>query len=105
MIGTDERYLKMENGTLFSTGNHLVETLVPMYHLHQASFRFDIATPSGNPMKFDFRAMLKDDKAIKGFHQLLLDHFQNPLRLADVVAGLGANSDYAACSSPVAMDR
>ena len=29
VIGTDERYLRMENGTLFSTGNHPVETLVP----------------------------------------------------------------------------
>lgn len=38
VIGTDERYLKMENGTLFSTGNHPIETLVPMYHLHKGGF-------------------------------------------------------------------
>lgn len=43
VIGTDERYLKTENGTLFSTGNYPVETLVPMYHLHKAGFEFDIA--------------------------------------------------------------
>ena len=100
VIGTDERYLKMENGTLFSTGNHPVETLVPMYHLHQAGFAFDIATPSGNPMKFEFWAMPKNDEAITGFHRLLLDQFQNPMKLSDVVAGLGANSDYAAVFIP-----
>ena len=99
VIGTDERYLKMENGTLFSTGNHPVETLVPMYHLHQAGFAFDIATPSGNPMKFEFWAK-PEDEAITGLHQLLLDQFQKPLRLADVVADLGPNSDYAAVFIP-----
>ena len=99
VIGTDERYLKMENGTLFSTGNHPVETLVPMYHLHQAGFAFDIATPSGNPMKLEFWAMPVDE-AITGLHQLLLDQFQKPLRLADVVADLGPNSDYAAVFIP-----
>lgn len=100
VIGTDERYLKMDNGTLFSTGNHPVETLVPMYHLHKAGFAFDIATSSGNPMKFEFWAMPKDDEVITGFHQLLLDQFQNPLHLSEVVAGLGATSDYAAVFIP-----
>ncbi len=100
VIGVDERYLKMENGTLFSTGNHPVETLVPMFHLHQAGFRFDVATPSGNPMKFEFWAMPKEDEVITGFHQLLLEQFQKPLRLADVVAGLGPTSDYAAVFIP-----
>ncbi|WP_298987759.1 hypothetical protein [uncultured Campylobacter sp.] len=32
IIAADERYLLMDNGTFFSTGNHPVETLVPMYH-------------------------------------------------------------------------
>ncbi len=100
VLGVDERYLEMDNGTLFSTGNHPVETLVPMYHLHQAGFQFDIATPAGNPMKFEFWAMPKEDEAITGFHQRLLEQFQKPLRLADVVAGLGPNSDYAAVFIP-----
>ncbi len=100
VIGVDERYLKMDNGTLFSTGNHPVETLVPMYHLHQAGFAFDIATPAGNPMKFEFWAMPQEDEVVTGFHQLLLEQFQKPLRLADVVAGLGPNSDYAAVFIP-----
>ena len=100
VIGTDERYLKMENGTLFSTGNHPVETLVPMYHLHKAGFEFDIATVSGNPVKFEFWAMPKEDKAITGLHEAYLEQFQKPLKLSDVVAGLGPESDYVAVFIP-----
>lgn len=100
VIGTDERYLKMENGTLFSTGNHPVETLVPMYHLHQAGFEFDIATVSGNPVKFEFWAMPNQDEAITGLHASYLEQFQNPLKLSDVVKGLGPDSDYVAVFIP-----
>lgn len=100
VIGTDERYLKTENGTLFSTGNHPVETLVPMYHLHKAGFEFDIATVSGNPVKFEFWAMPKEDEAITGLHGAYLEQFQKPLKLSDVVAGLGPESDYAAVFIP-----
>ena len=52
MIAADERYLPMQNGTRFSTGNHPVETLLPMLHLHEAGFEIDVATVSGNPAKF-----------------------------------------------------
>ncbi|WP_223569143.1 glyoxalase III HchA [Agrobacterium tumefaciens] len=100
VIGTDERYLQMENGTLFSTGNHPIETLVPMYHLHKAGFEFDIATVSGNPVKFEFWAMPKDDKAITGLHETYLEQFQNPLKLSNVVAGLGPDSNYLAVFIP-----
>lgn len=100
MIATDERYLKLANGTLFSTGNHPIETLVPMYHLRQAGFEFDIATVSGNSVKFEFWAMPKDDDAITGLHRSLLEQFQQPLRLADVVARLDQGSDYAAVFIP-----
>ncbi len=54
VIASNERYLPSDNGTLFSTGNHPVETLVPMYHLHQAGFDFDIATLSGQMAKFEY---------------------------------------------------
>lgn len=100
VIGTDERYLKMDNGTLFSTGNHAIETLVPMYHLRQAGFEFDVATVSGNSMKFEFWAMPKEDAAITGLHEALIEQFQKPLRLSDVVKNLGPNSEYAAVFIP-----
>lgn len=100
VIGTDERYLEMDNGTLFSTGNHSIETLVPMYHLHRAGFEFDVATVSGNSMKLEFWSMPKEDEAITGFHQALLEQFRKPLRLSDVVSRLGPDTDYAAVFIP-----
>jgi len=42
MVATDERYVLMQNGTLFSTGNHPVETLLPMYHLDSAGFDIEV---------------------------------------------------------------
>lgn len=53
LVAPDERYLLMKNGTMFSTGNHPVEMLLPMYHLDKAGFGFDIATISGNPVKLE----------------------------------------------------
>ncbi len=100
VICTDERYLKTANGALFSTGNHPVETLVPMYHLHQAGFEFDIATVSGNAVKFEFWAMPKEDEAITGFHAACLEQFQKPLKLSEIVASLGPTSPYAAVFIP-----
>ena len=100
VIGTDERYLEMANGTLFSTGNHPVETLVPMYHLHKAGFAFDIATVSGNPVKFEFWAMPKDDEAVTGLHDALTAQFHKPLKLSDVIDRLADGADYAAVFIP-----
>jgi molecular chaperone Hsp31 and glyoxalase 3 len=49
--------MKMQNGKLFSTGNHPVEALLPMRHLRNAGFKFDIATPTG---KLAANTMLKE---------------------------------------------
>ena len=98
MIGADERYLLTDNGSFFSTGNHPVETLLPMYHLDKAGFAFDVATVSGNPVKFEFWAMPSEDEAVKGFFDKYHPQFKRPLALADVVAkGL---DEYAAVFIP-----
>ncbi|WP_370599328.1 glyoxalase III HchA [Pseudomonas nitroreducens] len=95
MIGADERYLLTDNGTLFSTGNHPVETLLPMYHLDKAGFAFDIATLSGNPVKFEYWAMPSEDAEVKGQYAKYRGQFKTPLKLADVIEQkLGEDSDY-----------
>lgn len=70
MIATDERYIQMQNGKFFSTGNHPVEMLLPMFHLDNAGFEIDIATLSGNPAKLEMWAMPKQE-------QVVLDTFRN----------------------------
>lgn len=87
MIGADERYLLTDNGSFFSTGNHPVETLLPMYHLDKAGFSFDVATVSGNPVKFEYWAMPAEDAEVKGLFDRYHARFKAPLKLADVVAG------------------
>lgn len=84
VIASDERYLLMDNGTFFSTGNHPVETLVPMVHLASAGFTFDVATLSGNPVKFEFWAMPKEDERLRAFFEEHKQLFKEPKRLADI---------------------
>lgn len=101
MIGADERYLLTDNGTMFSTGNHPVETLLPMYHLDKAGFSFDVATLSGNPVKFEFWAMPTEDEKVKGLFAKYRAQFKQPLKLADVIeTALGEESDYIAVFIP-----
>lgn len=45
VIFTEQKNMKMQNGKLFSTGNHPVEALLPMLHLKNAGFDFEIVTP------------------------------------------------------------
>ncbi|WP_439626147.1 glyoxalase III HchA [Shinella sp.] len=101
MIGADERYLLTDNGTMFSTGNHPVETLLPMYHLDKAGFSFDVATLSGNPVKFEFWAMPTEDEEVKGLFARYRAQFKQPLKLSDVIeTALGEDSDYIAVFVP-----
>ncbi len=90
MIGTEERYLLMQNGSMFSTGNHPVEMLLPMYHLDKAGFEFDVATPSGNPVKLEMWAMPGEDEAVKGIYAKYLPK----LKAAEKADGGGEGSGW-----------
>ncbi len=100
MIAADERYLRTDTGKLFSTGNHPVETLLPMHHLHQAGFAFDVATVSGLPAKFEFWAMPTEQVEITGLHAHYLPQFLAPKKLSDIADALDADSDYVAVFIP-----
>lgn len=100
VIAADERYLKTDTGAMFSTGNHPVETLVPLYHLHAAGFEFDVATVSGQMAKFEYWAMPRQDPRIMPFFREYQSKFQSPEKLSDVVKGLNGDSDYAAVFIP-----
>ena len=84
LIATQERYLPMADGRLFSTGNHPVETLLPLLHLDAAGFEIDIATVSGNAVKFEHWAFPKEDEAVKGIYEKYQAKFRRPLSLLDV---------------------
>lgn len=100
MIAADERYLPTDTGKLFSTGNHPVETLLPMYHLHEAGFQFEVATVTGRPAKFEFWAMPTEQAEITGLHADYLSQFLVPKNLTEIAGKLDGNSDYIAVFIP-----
>lgn len=84
MIGTQERYLRMEGGEFFSTGNHPVEMLLPMAHLDAAGFDIDVATVSGNPVKLEMWAFPQEDEAVKAVFDKYREKLRSPLDLQEV---------------------
>lgn len=101
VVCTDERYIVMKDGRLFSTGNHPVETLIPVIHMAAAGFKIDLATVSGNMVKMELWTMPSDDQEIwDGFHHYL-PQYHAPKKLGDVLANeLGDDSDYVAIFVP-----
>ncbi|MCK6942987.1 glyoxalase III HchA [Enterobacter roggenkampii] len=100
VIAADERYLPTDTGALFSTGNHPVETLLPLYHLRAAGFDFDVATLSGQMAKFEYWAMPREDERIMPFFRETLSKFRSPQKLSDVVSRLTKDNEYAAVFIP-----
>lgn len=92
LIATQERYLEMEGKEFFSTGNHPVEMLLPMLHLDAAGFDIDIATLSGDPVKFEMWAFPQEDQAVKDIYQKYKEKIRNPLNL-EQVWGDGFNTE------------
>ncbi|MCV7419849.1 protein deglycase HchA [Mycobacterium yunnanensis] len=100
-IATEERYVLCQNGKMFSTGNHPVETLLPLHHLMQAGFDVDVATIAGYPAKFELWALPGEDQAVLETYAALKSKLKQPKKLADVVAeDLGPDSDYLAVFVP-----
>ena len=101
MVASDERYVQMKNGKLFSTGNHPVETLLPMLHIHHAGFEIDVATLSGNSVKLEMWAMPNEDKNVMDIYEKYLPKLENSLKLSDVLKEVTAeDSPYLAVFFP-----
>ena len=101
MVASDERYVQMKNGKLFSTGNHPVETLLPMLHIHHAGFEIDVATLSGNSVKLEMWAMPNEDKNVMDIYEKYLPKLENPLKLSDILKKVTAeDSPYLAVFFP-----
>lgn len=100
-IATEERYMLMDNETMFSTGNHPVETLLPLHHMREAGFDIEVATLTGAPAKFEWWAFPDEDDAVRETWEALKEKFKSPKNLREVVeTELGENSDYLAVFIP-----
>ncbi|WP_391086966.1 DJ-1/PfpI family protein [Vibrio sp. NH-UV-68] len=100
VIMTEQKNMKMKNGKLFSTGNHPVETLVPMLHLQSAGYELEIATPTGKSAVIEMWAFPKKDEHVRSIYTEYREHFEAPNNLSELVSnGLNAE-DYAAIFVP-----
>jgi molecular chaperone Hsp31 and glyoxalase 3 len=88
VVCTEEHDLEMANGNLFSTGNHPVETLLPMLHMKAAGFDFELATPTGKPVAFEMWAMPTRDEAVQQLFRELAPQLANPTPLEAVAPSL-----------------
>ena len=101
VIFTEEKNLEMKNGKLFSTGNHPIEALVPMLHLKNAGFDFEIVTPSGKPVVFEMWAFPEEDANVTAIYNEYKSRFEKPKKLTEFIANSFANdSSYAAVFIP-----
>ena len=101
VIFTDQKNMKMENGKLFSTGNHPIESLLPMLHLKNAGFDFEIATPTGKPVVFEMWAFPNKDEHVKSIYNQYKSNFERPRNLQEFVDTSFTNSaSYAAVFVP-----
>ncbi|BDS11550.1 glyoxalase III HchA [Aureispira anguillae] len=101
VIFTEQKNMKMQNGKLFSTGNHPVEALLPMLHLKNAGFEFVIATPTGKPVVLEMWAFPKKDEHVNAIYKELKNDFEKPKKLANfILESFDDSSSYAAVFVP-----
>jgi len=101
VIFTEQKNLEMKNGKFFSTGNHPIEALVPMLHLKNAGFDFEIVTPTGKPVVFEMWAFPEEDANIKAIYNEYKSSFEQPKKLTEFITNSFANdSSYAAVFVP-----
>tara|TARA_B110000902_G_scaffold154015_1_gene176923 strand:- start:198 stop:1037 length:840 start_codon:yes stop_codon:yes gene_type:complete len=89
VLFTEQQKMKMQNGTLFSTGNHPVEALVPMLHLQNAGFEFEIYTPTGKPVVFEMWAFPSKDNEVLSIYNELKLKFEKPNSLHHFATNTG----------------
>ena len=101
VIFTEQKNLKMKNDKMFSTGNHPIEALLPMLHLKNAGFDFEIATPTGKPVVFEMWAFPEKDEHVKAIYKELKTRFENPIKLTYFIdSSFNDTESYAAVFVP-----
>ncbi|MFT7604764.1 MAG: molecular chaperone Hsp31 and glyoxalase 3, partial [Saprospiraceae bacterium] len=100
-IFTEQKNMTMQNGKMFSTGNHPVEALLPLLHLKNAGFDIEIATPTGKPVVLEMWAFPNKDEHVKSIYNEYKSNFEQPIKLQEFVDSSFTNSEsYAAVFVP-----
>ena len=83
-ICTQDRYMTMANGIKFHTGNHPVETGVPLMHLEAVGLEIVYCTPTGKPAMIEEWALPNKDEVFMAFYEKILPKLQKPESLEDI---------------------
>lgn len=97
VVCAEDKYLDVADGKKFSTGNHPVETLVPMLHFDAAGYECDIYTSNGKPVQLEMWAMPSEDEAVKGIYKKYKHKLEHPQSLK---AGVASGVEYVAMFLP-----
>lgn len=97
VVCSEDKYLEVEGGKKFSTGNHPIETLVPILHFEAAGFACDIYTSHGKPVQLEMWAMPSEDEAVKGIYAKYKSQLEHPKSLE---AGVDPSIEYVAMFLP-----
>lgn len=102
VLCTEERYFEMTNGKLFSTGNNVQETMVPLMHLVNAGFDFDVVTSSGKAAILEEWSVPQKDEAVLQFRKEHTSKFSKPFSLKNLIESnkLNEESNYVALFLP-----
>lgn len=92
VICTEEKYMTMANGKKFSTGNHPVETFVPILHLNEAGYEVDFYTATGGSVKMELWALPLKDGIVSNVIEKYSEQLTQPKSLREFTAG-GMKSD------------
>ncbi len=93
VIFTEQKNMTMKNGKMFSTGNHPVEAILPMLHLKEAGFTFEIITPTGKPVAFEMWAMPDEDTHVVNFYNEYKKQFESVEIVLDLIRLYGAKTE------------
>ncbi len=85
VLCTEERYFEMTNGKHFSTGNNVQETMVPLMHLVNGGFDFEVVTPTGKGAILEEWSVPNKDEAVIKFRRENQLKFDHPLSLKKLI--------------------
>ena len=93
VLCTEERYFEVTNGKLFSTGNNVQETMVPLMHLVNGGFKFEVVTPTGKSAILEDWSIPQKDEAVLSFMRENKSKFDEPRSLKQLVENNELNED------------
>ena len=100
IIFTEQKNMTMKNGKKFSTGNHPVETILPLLHLKEAGFDFRFVTPTGKPVVMEMWAMPSEDQEVLNFYNEYKKQFEQPESLEEFAQSLAEEQSFSAIFIP-----